>query len=56
MDRKGYFSQKVLARETRYTVTEKECLAVVEAVRHFAVYLLGADFTIVTDHEALPFL
>ena len=37
----AFYSRKLLPRETRYTTTEKECLAVVSAVQHFAVYLLG---------------
>ena len=52
----AYYSRKLLPREMRYTVTELECLAVVEAVRHFEVYLLGTEFTIVTDHGALQHL
>ena len=31
-------------------------LAVVDAVYHFAVYLIGKPFTIETDHKALEFL
>ena len=52
----AYYSRKLEPRERKYTVTELECLAVVDSVRHFAVYLLGADFTIVTDHGALKHL
>ena len=43
----------MLPRQTQYSVTEKECLAVVEAVRHFEAYLLGTSFQLVTDHKAL---
>ena len=43
-------------REQRYSATEVEGLAVVEAVDHFAVYLIGRPFTIETDHKALEFL
>ena len=47
MDRPvAYYSRKLKPAETRYTVTEQEGLAVVEAVRHFRVYLSGALFTI----------
>lgn len=44
----AYFSRKLLPRQRRYSVSEKECLAVVEAVRHFEAYLLGGHFTVVT--------
>lgn len=52
----AFYSRKFLPRETRYTTTEKECLAVINAVRHFEVYLLGRQFDIVTDHSALKYL
>lgn len=52
----AFYSRKFLPRETRYTTTEKECLAVINAVRHFEVYLLGRQFDIVTDHGALQYL
>ena len=37
-------------------VTEQECLAVVEAVRHFLVYLSRRPFTVITDHHNLVYL
>lgn len=49
----AFFSKKLLPRQVNYTVSEKECLAVVEAIKHFEAYLLGAHFTLVTDHKAL---
>lgn len=49
----AYFSKKTLPCQTHYTVTKKECLAIVEAVKHFEAYLLGALFTLVTDHKVL---
>ena len=52
----AYYSRKLKPAETRYTVIEQECQAVVEAVRHFRVYLSGAPFTIVTDHSNLRYL
>ena len=42
--------------ETKYSVTEQECLAVIAGVRHFSFYLEGAPFTIVTDHHCLRYL
>ena len=35
---------------------ERECLAVVWATRHFAVYLQGTEFKLVTDHCPLTYL
>lgn len=52
----AYYSRKLLPRETRYSTIEKECLAIVNSVRHFCIYLLGQHFTIITDHGALKFL
>lgn len=49
----AFFSRKLLPRETQYTVTERECLAIVDTVRHFQAYLIGAKFTVVMDHKAL---
>ena len=37
-------------------MTEQECLAVVEAISYFRVYLLGAEFTVVSDHSSLKYL
>ena len=36
----------------RYTATEKECLGIVAALKHFAPYLLGRRLTVQTDHQA----
>jgi hypothetical protein len=49
----AYFSRKML---TRYSVSEIEALAVVEACQHFSPYLLGDTFTVVTDHSVLTAL
>ena len=39
--------------EQRYTQTEREALAVVWACEHFHIYLSGAPFTVITDHQPL---
>ena len=48
-----YASRVLSDVETRYSQTEKEMLGVVWAVKHFHIYLYGAQFTIVTDHQPL---
>ena len=52
----GYHSRKLSDAETRYTVTEQECLALVESVSHFRIYLSGKKFKVYTDHIALKWL
>ena len=52
----AYFSQKLLDHERKYSVIEKECLAVVLGVKTFEVYLLGRPFILQTDHRALKWL
>ena len=50
-----YFSRCLNPHQRNYTVSELECLAVVEAVKHFECYL-NLPFTVVTDHSALQWL
>ena len=45
--------RKLLARETHYSTTEKEALAIVDGTSLFRVYLEGIPFTIETDHNPL---
>lgn len=47
-----WMSRRLLPAELNYTVTEKECLAVVWCVERSKVYLVN-QFTIRTDHSAL---
>lgn len=52
----AYISRKLLPRETRYSVVEKECMAVKWALDSFKYYLLGRRFNLETDHRALTWL
>ena len=52
----AYASKKLLDRERRYSVIERECLAVVFAVKKFEKYLHGKEFKLQTDHQPLAYI
>lgn len=52
----AYASRKLLPREQAYAAIEKECLAIVWAVRRFNFYLYGKRFMVQTDHQPLRYL
>uniref|UniRef100_A0A803K2M9 Reverse transcriptase RNase H-like domain-containing protein n=1 Tax=Xenopus tropicalis TaxID=8364 RepID=A0A803K2M9_XENTR len=51
-----YLSRKLLPREVAYATIEKECLAIVWALKKLQPYLFGSAFTVVTDHNPLSWL
>ncbi|UYV76807.1 hypothetical protein LAZ67_14002077 [Cordylochernes scorpioides] len=51
-----YYSRALRSYERNYTISELECLAIVECVDKFRVYLLGTKFVIYSDHNALQWL
>lgn len=52
----AYFSQKLSSSERNYSVTERECLAVIRSIEHFRGYVDGIKFTVYCDHAALSYL
>ena len=52
----AYASRLLKGAETKYGITEKECLAVLWGIRYFRSYVDGQRFTVVTDHSALIWL
>ena len=49
----GFFSRALTGSERNYGAYELEMYAVVRAVEHFRMFLLGRDFLLRTDHAAL---
>ena len=52
----AYASRLLSAPEQNYTTVERECLAIIWAVRHFKHYLHGPKFDLYTDNSALTWL
>lgn len=51
-----YYSAKLSASEKNYSVTERECLAVIKAIQKFRPYIEGYNFEIYTDYSSLKWL
>lgn len=52
----AYYSKTLSPAEKNYSVTERELLAVLRAVRHYKTYVEGSHFKVVTDHSSLKWL
>ncbi|XP_037827126.1 uncharacterized protein LOC119615120, partial [Lucilia sericata] len=52
----AYMSKKLNSAQRNYSVTERECLAAIEAIKRFRCYLELQEFEVVTDHSSLLWL
>lgn len=52
----GVYSCKLQGAQEKYTVIEKEALAIVKSLKHFRGIVYGSKVTILTDHSNLQFL
>ncbi len=49
----GYFSKSLVGYQQNYSVTELELLAIISAIEYWHYYLVGQEFTVITDHLPL---
>ena len=51
-----FLSRKLLDRETKYSVPEREGLGIIWALQKLSRYLVGTKFYLMTDHKPLEFI
>ena len=52
----AYFSEKLNEAKRKYSTYDKEFYALVHALENWRHYVLGAEFILHSDHEALKFI
>ncbi|GFX47187.1 transposon Tf2-11 polyprotein [Trichonephila clavipes] len=52
----AFHSKRLRNYEINYTITELECLAIIDSLTKFHCYLHGSHFTVHTDHNVLVWL
>lgn len=52
----AFMSKKLNTAQRNYSVTERECLAALEAIKKFRCYLELQEFEVITDHSSLVWL
>ena len=52
----AYASRTLSSSEKNYSVIQRECLAIIFALKQFRHYLLGCKFSLLTDHAPLQWL
>ena len=52
----SYGGRSLRDTERRWAISELECLAMVEGIRQYHVYLSDRPFTVITDHAALQYI
>ncbi|MEL6462700.1 MAG: RNase H-like domain-containing protein, partial [Cyanobacteria bacterium J06621_15] len=49
----AYHSRKLNKAEQNYNITEQECLAVIDSLKHFRFIIFGYKITVMSDHSAI---
>ena len=52
----SYYSRVLNKHEMAYSSTERECLAIISAIRNYATFLRFVKFEVVTDHRPLQYI
>lgn len=52
----AFMSKKLNSSQRNYSVTERECLAAIEAIKRFRCYIELQEFEVITDHSSLVWL